>query len=175
MSQEHADFSANELVTPTTEPAAVPRATCCRWRSMVQVPLLLFAAGGLGFAGQQMWQNDPAFASLFGVTEFASAGSCGSQTLSASPSCAHAAMASSGMSCCSQAAMALASTTTSCCSQAETLGCAGRGCCLSEAIAEAGDAISALAVSNVPVIETAVTTEDSLAGESTETTTPEAL
>ncbi len=174
MSQEHADFSANELVTPTTEPIAAPRAACCRWRSMVQIPLLLFAAGGLGFAGQQMWQNDPAFASLFGGTDYASAGSCG-QTLSASPSCAHAAMASAGMSCCSQAATALASTSPACCSQAETLGCAGRGCCLSEAIAEAGEAVSALAVSNMQVIETAVTTEDAVADESTETTTPDAL
>lgn len=52
---------------PATESNSpdVPKPACCPWRTALQVPLLLCAAVGLGFAGQQAWQNRTDFQSLW--------------------------------------------------------------------------------------------------------------
>lgn len=108
------------------EQAAVKSRT---FRTMLQVPLLLAAAAGIGFAGQQMWQNNGdvsklfhnsngefqcPIAALFGCGAKASA-SCASATdcpMAAGESCSGAAGCSSGDDCCAamlQAAEAAAS------------------------------------------------------------------
>jgi|GEM_PF-3988372 len=62
-----------ELSTPVdsqptpTVPTSVSRTR--GWRSIVQVPLLLLAAGGLGFAGQQIWQNPTDFQSYLSIPQ----------------------------------------------------------------------------------------------------------
>ncbi len=78
------------VVTPVTSGRA-------RWRTMVQVPLLLVAAAGLGFAGQQMWQKQASggslfhnasgefqcpIAAMFGCGAKASMGSCAAESMS---------------------------------------------------------------------------------------------
>jgi hypothetical protein len=143
MSSENADFSANALENPVAEPVA-PKAACCGWRKMVQVPLLLFAAGGIGFAGQQMW-SEPDFAALItGQPVSHAGGSCGS-SMAAMSTCPSAAMANSQ------------STQASCSMQAAQY--AG-GCCASQAAALAAaeaammeDAVSALSPMNGSAVE----------------------
>ena len=50
---------------PQTEQSDTPQPACCPWRTALQVPLLLAAAAGLGFAGQQAWHNRTDFQSLW--------------------------------------------------------------------------------------------------------------
>lgn len=85
-----------------TVPEFAPQARpCCRWRSIVQVPLLLVAAGGLGFAGQQIWQNPGDFQSYLSIPDrdapCSSHGGCASAAVSTT-SCATATEAAGG--CC---------------------------------------------------------------------------
>lgn len=51
-------------VTPEADQIDVLKPACCPWRTALQVPLLLCAAAGLGFAGQHAWQNRGDFQSL---------------------------------------------------------------------------------------------------------------
>lgn len=78
-------------------------ASCCRWRSTLQVPFLLFAAAGLGFSGQQLWQNEGDIAALLGGSNEAACAStsCCSQSASCMTTTAPSA-------CCAEAALALA-------------------------------------------------------------------
>lgn len=57
----------------TQAAASVPTS----WRTALQVPLLLIAAGGLGFAGQQMWQNRNDMQGLLGLSAAQASSSSG--------------------------------------------------------------------------------------------------
>lgn len=105
-------------------PATSPVAPCCQWRSMLQVPLLLCAAAGLGFSGQQLWQNEGDIVSLL-------AGSSSSKACSS--------FGASG--CCPSMASVAAS---GCCS--ELLMC---GALMNTASDEPAEAVSALTPDNV--------------------------
>jgi len=48
------DHVCSGLDTPAVTPTAP---ACCPWRTALQTPLLLIAAAGMGFAGQQAWSH----------------------------------------------------------------------------------------------------------------------
>jgi hypothetical protein len=54
-----------DLDAPQSEQPDAPKPACCPWRMALQVPLLLAAAAGLGFAGQQAWQSRTDLQSLW--------------------------------------------------------------------------------------------------------------
>jgi hypothetical protein len=61
------------------------------WRTALQVPLLLIGAAGLGFAGQQMWQNRSDMQGLLGLSaaNATTASDCASaSTEGCTPTCA---------------------------------------------------------------------------------------
>ncbi|HET6424278.1 MAG TPA: hypothetical protein VFG20_11380 [Planctomycetaceae bacterium] len=74
----------------TTEVIA---STGTTWRAALQVPLLLIAAAGFGFAGQQMWQSRGDVSGLFHASAGHSGGCANAETAcasSASEGCAAA-------------------------------------------------------------------------------------
>lgn len=99
------------MTVEETSPLEVPPApkACCSWRQGVQVPLLLLAAAGLGFAGQQTLQNVDVVAllatgELRTKTELGTYGNhcssrCASQQAAMAGSCATSILTGSG--CCS--------------------------------------------------------------------------
>ncbi len=59
-------MTENQSLDPITVEVAAPARK--HWRTALQVPLLLAAAAGLGFAGQQMWQSRHDVQGLLGFT-----------------------------------------------------------------------------------------------------------
>lgn len=79
------NFTSDPVQTQAA--ASVPTS----WRTALQVPLLLIAAGGLGFAGQQMWQNRNDLQGLLSLSSShacASSGGAAASTEGCSTSCA---------------------------------------------------------------------------------------
>src|SRR5262245_20754485 len=56
------------------------RDACCTWRAAIQIPLLLLAAAGLGFAGQPVWHSRNDFQGLLG---YSAGGTCASHSSAA--------------------------------------------------------------------------------------------
>jgi hypothetical protein len=121
----------DDLPTSAFETPTAVKPACCPWRSAVQTPLLLMAAAGLGFAGQQVWTGRADLDAL----------------LTGTAAVSHCCSSASEVTGCS-ASDELALTPTEGCPLSAA---AESGCCLLQALAglaEEEDVVSALAPEN---------------------------
>jgi hypothetical protein len=131
----------SEMETSAT-PTQPVKAACCPWRTAMQTPMLLIAAAGLGFAGQQAWHSGGDLSQMF-----ASPSQSACSAIAPTTPCAHvidpammAGLSASGGGCCSSKSAAMV-TAGGCCSS-------GSAEVLAEATEDDAETVSALVPAN---------------------------